>query len=47
MRLGPDHRRLRRLPAALWPRLVELGADVATVALWTEREIPVVVLERR
>ncbi len=33
--------------AQLWPRLVELYADFAKYARWTEREIPVVVLERR
>jgi len=38
---GPDER------AALWPRLVELYADFAKYARWTEREIPVVVLEPR
>ncbi len=32
---------------ALWPRLVDLYADFAKYATWTEREIPVVVLERR
>ena len=38
---GPDER------AALWPRLVELYADFASYASWTDREIPVVVLEPR
>ena len=33
--------------AALWPRLVELYADFAKYAVWTDREIPVVVLEPR
>jgi F420H(2)-dependent quinone reductase len=32
---------------ALWPRLVELYADFATYQRWTDREIPVVVLEPR
>ena len=32
--------------AALWPRLVELYADFEKYAAWTERQIPVVVLER-
>lgn len=32
---------------ALWPRLVELYADFAKYAVWTDREIPVVVLEPR
>ena len=31
----------------LWPQLVELYADFAKYASWTEREIPVVVLEPR
>lgn len=31
----------------LWPRLVELYADFAKYANWTERTIPVVVLEPR
>ncbi len=31
----------------LWPRLVELYADFAKYAAWTDREIPVVVLEPR
>jgi len=38
---GPEER------AALWPRLVELYADFANYAAWTDREIPVVVLEPR
>ena len=33
--------------ADLWPRLVELYADFANYAAWTDREIPVVVLEPR
>lgn len=33
--------------AALWPRLVDLYADFAKYQRWTEREIPVVVLEPR
>jgi deazaflavin-dependent oxidoreductase (nitroreductase family) len=31
--------------AVLWPRLVDLYADYASYQSWTEREIPVVVLE--
>ncbi len=31
----------------LWPRLVELYADFAKYDSWTDREIPVVVLEPR
>ena len=33
--------------AELWPRLVDLYADFARYAAWTDREIPVVVLEPR
>ena len=33
--------------AALWPRLVDLYADFAKYARWTDREIPVVVLAPR
>ncbi len=33
--------------AELWPRLVDLYADFASYASWTDREIPVVVLEPR
>lgn len=33
--------------ADLWPRLVELYADFAKYDAWTEREIPVVILEPR
>lgn len=33
--------------AELWPRLVELYADFANYDAWTDREIPVVVLEPR
>ena len=33
--------------AELWPRLVELYADFAKYAKWTEREIPVVILTPR
>jgi F420H(2)-dependent quinone reductase len=33
--------------AALWPKLVGLYADFAKYAVWSDREIPVVVLERR
>lgn len=38
---GPDER------AALWPRLVDLYADFESYAAWTDRDIPVVVLEPR
>lgn len=33
--------------AVLWPRLLELYADFASYQAWTEREIPIVVLEPR
>jgi deazaflavin-dependent oxidoreductase (nitroreductase family) len=33
--------------ATLWPRLVDLYADFARYAAWTDREIPVVILEPR
>lgn len=33
--------------AVLWPRLVEMYADYASYQRWTDREIPVVVLEPR
>jgi deazaflavin-dependent oxidoreductase (nitroreductase family) len=38
--LGPERE-------ALWPRLVELYADFANYAAWTDRTIPVMVLEPR
>src|SRR6478609_6778365 len=38
---SPDER------ADLWPRLVELYADFAKYEKWTDREIPIVVLEPR
>jgi deazaflavin-dependent oxidoreductase (nitroreductase family) len=31
--------------ASLWPRLVAIYADFATYQAWTDREIPVVILE--
>jgi hypothetical protein len=33
--------------AALWPRLVDMYADYDTYQSWTDREIPVVILEPR
>lgn len=33
--------------ARLWPRLVDLYADFAKYAAWTDREIPVVILDPR
>jgi deazaflavin-dependent oxidoreductase (nitroreductase family) len=50
---GDMHRRVRARVttpaerAELWPRLVELYADFAKYQKWTEREIPVIVLEPR
>lgn len=38
---GPEEK------AVLWPRLVELYADFESYAAWTDRDIPVVVLEPR
>lgn len=38
---GPEER------AALWPRLVDLYADFDSYQRWTDRQIPVVVLEPR
>lgn len=38
---SPDER------AALWPRLVDLYADDDSYQSWTDRVIPVVVLEPR
>lgn len=33
--------------AVLWPRLVELYADYASYQRWTDRDIPVVILQPR
>jgi len=50
---GERHRPVRARTAtpdereALWPRLVDLYADFAKYDAWTERTIPVVVLEPR
>jgi len=38
---GPDER------TRLWPKLVDLCADFDNYQSWTEREIPVVVLQPR
>jgi deazaflavin-dependent oxidoreductase (nitroreductase family) len=52
VQVGAEQRRVRARVApaeekrALWPRLVELYADFASYQSWTERDIPVVVLER-
>jgi F420H(2)-dependent quinone reductase len=53
VQVGAELRRVRARVASpaererLWPRLVELYADFASYQSWTEREIPVVVLEPR
>lgn len=53
VQVGAELRRVRARVAepeeraALWPRLVELYADFDTYQAWTDREIPVVVLEPR
>ncbi|WP_238993277.1 nitroreductase family deazaflavin-dependent oxidoreductase [Nocardioides caldifontis] len=53
VQVGPELRRVRArvvTPAErerLWPMLVDLYADFASYQAWTEREIPVVVLEPR
>lgn len=50
---GEKHRKVRARTAtpdereALWPRLVDLYADFAKYQKWTERTIPVVILEPR
>ena len=50
---GERDRAVRARPAgagersALWPRLVDLYADFAKYQKWTDREIPVIVLEPR
>ena len=48
-RSRPVHARITTAEerAALWPRLVDLYADFAKYQKWTERTIPVVVLEPR
>lgn len=51
--IGAERRPVRAVTAdaqqrsRLWPRLVELYADFDTYQSWTEREIPVVVLQPR
>ena len=53
VQVGADRRPVRARTAdaeeraELWPRLVELYADFAKYAAWTDREIPVVILEPR
>lgn len=53
VQVGGERRRVRARVATpderarLWPRLVDLYADFASYATWTERVIPVVVLETR
>ena len=48
-RSRPVHARITAAEerAELWPRLVDLYADFAKYQKWTDREIPVVVLEPR
>ena len=55
-REGVIHDELRRVHARvadeqeraeLWPRLVDLYADFANYQAWTDRVIPVVILEPR
>ena len=51
VQVGAEHRQVRARvaspdeKAALWPRLVDLYADFASYQSWTDRDIPVVVLE--
>lgn len=53
VQVGAELRRVRARVAdeaeraALWPRLVDLYADFESYAAWTDRVIPVVVLEPR
>ena len=53
MQVGPEVRAVRARTAdaaeraAAWPALVDLYADFDTYQSWTEREIPVVILEPR
>ena len=53
VQVGSEVRRVRARVAGpteraeLWPRLVEVYADFAAYQSWTEREIPVMVLEPR
>ncbi len=53
VQVGAELRRVRARVAdaderaALWPRLIELYADFETYQSWTDRLIPVVVLEPR
>jgi F420H(2)-dependent quinone reductase len=52
VQVGAEHRRVRARvapaeeKAVLWPRLVDLYADFENYRAWTNRDIPVVVLER-
>jgi deazaflavin-dependent oxidoreductase (nitroreductase family) len=53
VQVGAELRRVRarvaddEARAALWPRLVDLYADFENYAAWTDRVIPVVILEPR
>ncbi|MBF6194057.1 nitroreductase family deazaflavin-dependent oxidoreductase [Nocardia implantans] len=51
VQIGAEHRRVRARVASpeeknrLWPLLVDLYADFDTYQSWTEREIPVLILQ--
>lgn len=51
--IGPDRRAVRAVVAddgkraELWPRLVDLYADFESYQSWTDRQIPVVILQPR
>ena len=53
VQIGPERRAVHAVIAdtaareRLWPKLVELYADFDTYQSWTEREIPVIVLQPR
>jgi deazaflavin-dependent oxidoreductase (nitroreductase family) len=53
VQIRAEHRKMRARTAtaaeraAYWPRLVELYADFDAYQSWTDREIPVVILEPR
>jgi deazaflavin-dependent oxidoreductase (nitroreductase family) len=53
IQIGADRRAVHAVTAspeqrkALWPRLVDVYADFDTYQSWTEREIPVIILQPR
>jgi deazaflavin-dependent oxidoreductase (nitroreductase family) len=53
IQIGPERRPVHAVTAdpeqrsRLWPRLLEVYADFGTYQSWTEREIPVVILQPR